>query len=196
MPTPISEFQRLRELISNGSHASIILYTKRPLADPLLDAYTYLDGKPASIVLQKTPKISYRDLILVLLHEYAHVLDYEAKKHSKRWKLTGKYDYDCKTLCKVKEWPMYVKRAFLQREYIAQKKVQTLLKHFRIKFDNNNYTEEELGRELIMDILNNKYELKYRKKTPRKLKKQWEENLKNDHTRFTKDYLTDWEKFG
>lgn len=185
------EFNRLRQEIQDDN-VKIIVYRNKYafVGSPGSSAYTYTTEEIPSIALLKNKLISYRKVITVLLHEYAHVLDGRSNGESKRWK-EADFDLDLGTVETIKNYSKKIKYYILKNEYIAESMVKKLLKKFKVQVE---YSDKELQVELCRTLMVYKYFLINGKMPSGRVIDIWDASLINKPFEITEKYLKDFSK--
>ncbi|MFH1973047.1 MAG: hypothetical protein ABIK13_00350 [Patescibacteria group bacterium] len=183
------EFNRLRQEIQDDN-VKIIVYRNKYafVGAPGSSAYAYTEVP--SIALLKNKGISYRKLITILLHEYAHIHDGRSNRESRRWKETD-FDLDLGTVETIKNHPKKIKYYILKNEYIAESMVKKLLKKFKVQVE---YSDKELQVELCRTLMVYKYFLINGKMPSGRVIDIWDASLINKPFEITEKYLKDFSK--
>lgn len=181
MPSPKKEFERLCQEIKDTNLATINLYKKDNFeGDKTAGAYVLRwDEKVPHISLIKTHHTTYKDLILLLLHELGHILDYKRYGKTKRSVICEEHVYDHTNISKVKDFPNYVKRAILLDEYIAASYAKALIKRFKICTDPL-LTDSDLHIMTALNLMSLKYEFSHGKMFPVRQKRALEKKMQAD----------------
>jgi len=162
------EFIRVRKEIHTEGLASTIFYRRKTRFMGVKDAAAYvsLDPYKCTVVLNKG-RNTYEDLIVLLGHEYGHVVDYSRKPTNLRWQ-----DYTSmpEDLMLRSKRPVRQKIALLRTEAIAEGYIPTFIKKFNISISKS---AEELYARRFYYLISMKYNLMYGKPSPRKLEDQW-----------------------
>jgi hypothetical protein len=167
-------FKDLCKKVRESGKATIKIVREEENSNSDVAAYVYLSENPPKIILKKEKKYTYKQLILDLLHEFGHVLDYEKYKKSKRWKIWdsyGKYSLE-KAKCLSKN----IKVELIKTEYIAEKYVQRLLKRYNLF---NLFEEARLEAEVYLQIQIRKHELIIGKYPTNRKINTWVEKFKD-----------------
>ncbi len=197
MATSKQELKRLCTEINASKLAKITIFWNRKFSKEHggvnTEGLVYSGTKPPSIYLQKTYETTYKELILSLFHEIGHVIDAKRYKKCKRLQIWDKYYFTDYELEKIKNFPKYVKFAFLHTEYIAEKYVQKLVKKFNLDL-NKPFTKDEFDINSMRTVKVYKYEFLYGKSPIRKLQKLWRKQLKKTPVELTLEYIKDVDK--
>ena len=165
------EFYRIKKLV-NADNVIVSIYNKPFFKNGEAAAYSYVWDRKISIA----GKAGYKFLIMRLLHEYGHVVDYDRWKFSKRWKTNINYlqtgDY-------IQIVPLPVKQAILYSEFLADELAKRLIRKFK-----SSYPEELINEHQFINIHLRNFELTYGKNAPPCIVDLF---LKNMHQGITKD---------
>lgn len=196
MPSAKQELERICSELNSGKLAKVTIFRERDFSKEdgsTAEGYVFDQENPARIYLRKSSEYSYRDLLLTLFHELGHVYDKKRYKGCKRLKLCDKYYFTDSEFAKAKEYPKYIKFAFLHTEYIAEKHVPWLIKKYKLDLDKP-FTETYINISNYQTLKIKKYQLIYGKKASRRLKRLWWRQLKNNPKKLTIEYIKDMEK--
>ena len=148
-----TEFYRLKNIIKEDN-VKVSVYNKAYFKDNEASGYADIWQRKISIA----GKTSYKFLIMRLMHEYGHLVDYAQWKKSKRWKLNTEY---LSTGPYVQIVPKDVKRAILYSEFLADERAKRLLKTFK-----SSYPIELINEHQFINVNLRNFELTYGKMTP------------------------------
>lgn len=169
MISPKQEFLRARREIHEEGLARTIFYRNKNAfkSSSNCEAYVILCGTHNTIILMKS-RLSYKNLILTLGHEYGHVIDYLRWSGSARWRLhkTMPDQSDARARTNRRQ-----KIAFLKTELFAERYVPVFLKKFNITVD---YDFDLVRAQTFSTIVSIKYELMYGRSADGDLRQQWE----------------------
>lgn len=173
------EFYRLREIIQSTGIKIRVYKTKSYFKSNYSTGYVTLLDRPKTIFLAgKTP---YKFLLMHLVHEYGHVLDYDRWKHTKRWALYTTYLKEIRNL--VKKVPNKTKRAVLYSEFLADEQAKRILKRFK-----STYPVELINEHQFINVHIRSFELTYGKEPPQAVGDIF---LQNMHQGITKKTFMD-----
>jgi len=192
MPSAKSEFFRLCKETSEVYGPTIIFhktgYTKE--ANDFSGIVENFETAHPKIHIVKR-RLSYIELIPILLHEIGHIIDYRINKKTTRSKLASKYwDYD-KDMKGIPNLPKKAIHAILKDEDCANAWVIKLLKKHNVDlsmFKKNSIVAERLCYSKII-----KYRFKYGKDRTKKQEIKWYEEFKKnpiDPLKYIKDLDT------
>jgi len=193
MATAKQELKRLCTELNSGNLAKVTIFQNRNFSEEsggnTVGGYVIDEKIPARILLCKK-KVSYRDLILILLHEIGHVLDKNRYPKCNRLKIWSKYYFTSKELEKSKGYSKYIKFAFLHTEYIAEKYIPKLIKKLKVALDKP-FTKKEIDNNNYSVLKIYKYEFIYGEHPTRRLKKLWLDQLTKKPKELTLEYVKD-----
>lgn len=147
------EFYRLKNIVQEDN-VQVAIYNKPYFKTNDGSGYADIWGKKIYIA----GKASYKFLIMRLLHEYGHVLDYYKWKNSKRWKINTDY---LQTGPYVRIVSKTTKRAVLHSEFLADEQAKRCLKRFK-----SNYPIELINEHQFVNVNIRNFELAYGKAPP------------------------------
>jgi len=169
------EFYRLKEIVKSNN-VIVSVYNKAYFKNNDAAGYAYILTRKIYIA----GKASYKLLIMRLMHEYGHIVDYDRWKASKRWKNNIKYLQNGPYIQIVSQ---DVKHAILYSEFLADQQAKILLKKFK-----SAYPEELINQHQFINVQLRNFELTYGKSTPPCIVDIF---LKNMHQGLTKDNFMD-----
>lgn len=185
-------FQEIRKKLAATGLVDITVYWNKDFSKNLKSIAGFVQywKSPAVIIVRKCN--SYKDLIVTLLHEYSHVLDYRRYKNSRRWKSVMQFEYEDSDVSSILSRPKYVKQDILKTEYIAQIGSLNLIKKLGYMY---LFDESELLVELANQTEIRKYEMINGKLMSRHLVRECRRKNKNRSFSIDKKYLKDLLKF-
>lgn len=194
MPSAKEEFKRLCYEVRSSGVASVTFFNKNHFEhNKSLSGYVEdYDKKTPHIALVKPRRVTYRMLILLLLHEIGHIIDFRRYGRTKRAKICEKYiSYTQEGVKKSPSYPSYAKKARLLDEYLAEINGRKLLKKFNVSIDPP-YTKKELDAYTFLELKIVKYEMLHGKFVSSRLKKIWrKELLINQPNMSLREYVDD-----
>lgn len=130
-PSPRAEFYRVCNEIKKSGLAKIVVFKKRGFSNKNIGAYVTVNVDLPIVYLERKTGQSYTQLLMYLLHEVGHIIDYKRHSRSKRWKIASHYEYGSNAE-QVKNYSNKVKFELLRTESIAEGYVEKLLKRYKV----------------------------------------------------------------
>ena len=168
------EFYRLKEAVQSPGIRVVVYKSKSYFKNNDAAGYVDLCEYPRKIFI--AGKAEYKFLIMRLLHEYGHVLDYNRWVDTTRWKLYSTYLEEENNF--IRKLPHEMKRAILYSEFIADEKAKQALKIFK-----SHYPISLISDHQFINVHTRNFELTYGKETPPAIVDIF---LKNMHQGITK----------
>jgi len=138
------QFYLLRDLIKESGLARIWVYEKNQYFGTDCSAYVVVSDveiPEIRICIKDKKEETYRTVIVDLLHEYGHVLDFKQYGKTKRWKLADKFDaatsviYGKDDYQILKNYPRETRVAVVMSEHMAWEFAKKLVKIWEIDID-------------------------------------------------------------
>ena len=130
------EFERVRDLIRDEGKAVISVFRDRDEFgnnNGSVIGYVHENKVPAKIMLLQNKTYTHRDILVALLHEYGHVLDYEQYSKCKRWGLMKEFGtYNDAAIYAAPQMPKYAKEALIKTEYLADVRALRLINKYNV----------------------------------------------------------------
>lgn len=167
------EFLWVKEVIES-EEIEVKLVTH--FADKTVVGYAIYDTNTQikhKIQIQKSKSMTYAEILLNLLHEYAHVIDRKRYGKGKRWKSRDYWDNYDTNVSAALDIPVYAKKSILKTEFLAKEISKKLRKKFNLQSLNDATIE---GNELL-NLLTRRYELLYGKTPNDRLKNFWKDGI-------------------